>query len=112
MAESIAIVRELIASRATGARVEYGGSAQSGTFTDIAAAAGTATQGVPDGLFIARFCVDADNFLSIVREVREITAKRVARLAIQVHTCPLGWPGSRWVSDDDPRRTHPRRTGS
>ena len=48
--------------------------AQPGTFADIAAAAGGATDGVPDGLFIVRFGVDADNFREI-REIREITGK-------------------------------------
>jgi triosephosphate isomerase len=75
VADSIALVRDLIAPRATGARVVYGGSAQPGTFSDIATAAGEATAGVPDGLFMARFGVDVDNFLSIVREVRGITGK-------------------------------------
>jgi hypothetical protein len=30
---------------------------------------------MPDRLFLARFGVDADNFLSIVREVREIIGR-------------------------------------
>ena len=74
MAESFAIVRELIAPRATNARAVPARIAQPGTFADIAAAAGGATEGVPDGLFIVRFGVDADNFREI-REIREITGK-------------------------------------
>lgn len=75
VAESISIVRDLIAQRDAQARVVYGGSAQPGTFSDVAAAAGDRTEGVPDGLFMARFGVDVDNFLSIVAEVREVAAK-------------------------------------
>lgn len=75
VAESIATVREMIGQRDAQARVVYGGSAQPGTFTDIARAAGDAVEGVPDGLFMARFGVDVDNFLSIVREVRGIAAE-------------------------------------
>lgn len=74
VAESIAIVRELIAQRDAQARVVYGGSAQPGTYTDIAEAAGGACAAVPDGLFMARFGVDVDNYLAIVREVRGVAA--------------------------------------
>lgn len=75
VAQSIAIVRELIGQREAQARVVYGGSAQPGTFTGIAEAAGGASDSVPDGLFMARFGVNVDNFLSIVREVRDVAAK-------------------------------------
>lgn len=75
VAESIAIVRDLIAQRDARARVIYGGSAQPGTYSDVADAAGDQTEGVPDGLFMARFGVNVDNFLSIVREVRQVAAK-------------------------------------
>lgn len=74
VAESIAIVRDLIAQRDAQARVVYGGSAQPGTYTDIADAAGAAADSVPDGLFMARFGVNVDNFVSIVREVRQVAA--------------------------------------
>ncbi len=72
VAESIATVRGLIAERDAAARVVYGGSAQPGTYTDVAAAAGADTGGVPDGLFMARFGVDVANFLAIVDEVRRV----------------------------------------
>jgi triosephosphate isomerase len=75
VAESIAIVRELIGQRDALARVVYGGSAQPGTYSDVARAAGDTAAGVPDGLFMARFGVDVDNFLSIVREVRGIAGQ-------------------------------------
>jgi len=75
VADAIATVRELIAQRDAQARVVYGGSAQPGTFGDVAEAAGDNTEGVPDGLFMARFGVNVDNFLSIVSEVRAVAAK-------------------------------------
>ncbi len=75
VAETIATVRDLIAQRDTAARVVYGGSAQPGTYRAIAAAAGEDVTGVPDGLFMARFGLDVANFLSIVREVREVAGQ-------------------------------------
>ena len=72
VAETIATVRELIAQHDAAARVVYGGSAQPGTYRAVAAAAAQNVTGIPDGLFMARFGVDVGNFLSIVREVREV----------------------------------------
>ena len=52
-------------------RVIYGGSAQPGTFSGIAQAAGTTAAAVPDGVFMARFGLEPRDFLTVVREVRE-----------------------------------------
>ena len=70
VAQAVAAVRELLQSRVSDPRVVYGGSAQPGTFTAVAAAAAGDPAAVPDGLFMARFGVAVDNYLSIVQEVR------------------------------------------
>ena len=75
VADAVATVRSMIAERTAGARVVYGGSAQPGTYSAVAEAAGSRQDAVPDGLFMARFGVTVDNFLSIVREVREVRAR-------------------------------------
>ncbi|MET0863506.1 MAG: triose-phosphate isomerase family protein [Nakamurella sp.] len=73
VAESIAIVRELLEPVARHPRVLYGGSAQQGTFSSIAEAAARGGS-TPDGLFMARAGLDPDDFLSTVREIREVVS--------------------------------------
>jgi len=80
VAESVAAVRGLLASRVADPRVVYGGSAQPGTFTDVALAAGGDRAGVPEGLFMARFGVAVDNYLAIVDEVRSIAEPGLSRV--------------------------------
>jgi len=58
-----------IEGRAADPRVIYGGSAQPGTFRAIRAAAST-DAAVPDGVFMARFGIDPQDFLTVVAEVR------------------------------------------
>jgi triosephosphate isomerase len=94
-------IRALLADRFDDPRVVYGGSAQPGTFAAIAraatapanpesegaeaAGAGSATEersptgsrppdGVPDGVFMARFGVSPRDFLTVVDEVRGVRA--------------------------------------
>jgi triosephosphate isomerase len=69
VARSTLAIRELLRGRLDDPRVIYGGSAQPGTFAGVARAAGTAAA-VPDGVFMARFGLEPDNFLTVVREVR------------------------------------------
>ena len=69
VAASTLAVRKLVEGRAADPRVIYGGSAQPGTFRAIRAAAST-DAAVPDGVFMARFGIDPQDFLTVVAEVR------------------------------------------
>lgn len=69
VARSTLAIRALLEGRFDDPRVVYGGSAQPGTFSDVARTATTAAA-VPDGVFMARFGLEPDNFLTVVREVR------------------------------------------
>ncbi len=69
-------IRALLADRFDDPRVVYGGSAQPGTFAAIARAAATPAtpDGVPDGVFMARFGLSPRDFLTVVDEVRGVRA--------------------------------------
>jgi triosephosphate isomerase len=69
VAQATVAVRALVEGRVADPRVIYGGSAQRGTFRAIRAAASSAS-GVPDGVFMARFGLDPQDFLTVVAEVR------------------------------------------
>jgi triosephosphate isomerase len=71
IAESTLAVRTLLKGRVDDPRVIYGGSVQPGTFSAIRRAAGHDGGAMPDGVFMGRFGIDPDVFLTVVREVRE-----------------------------------------
>jgi triosephosphate isomerase len=72
VARATSAIRALLRGRLDDPRVIYGGSAQPGTFSGIAQAAGTTTAAVPDGVFMARFGLEPRDFLTVVREVRAV----------------------------------------
>lgn len=69
IADAIATVRDLTAGYGDDVRVLYGGSAQQGTFSDIAAAAGGDPLALPDGVFLGRAGVDPHSFAAVATEV-------------------------------------------
>jgi triosephosphate isomerase len=71
IAESTLAVRALLKGRVDDPRVVYGGSVQPGTYRAIRQVAGTDLDAIPDGVFMGRFGIDPDTFLSVVHEVRE-----------------------------------------
>lgn len=66
---SVVIIRELLSDRPGESRIVYGGSAKSGTYTDIVNAGADRPAGVPDGVFLGRAGLDPQAFLSSVDEV-------------------------------------------
>jgi triosephosphate isomerase len=70
IAESTLAVRTLLKGRVDDPRVVYGGSVQPGTYNGIRQAAGNVSGALPDGVFMGRFGIDPDVFLTVVREVR------------------------------------------
>jgi triosephosphate isomerase (TIM) len=72
VARATSAIRALLRGRLDDPRVIYGGSAQPGTFSGIAQAAGTTRAAVPDGVFMARFGLEPRDFLTVVREVRAV----------------------------------------
>lgn len=66
---SVATVRDLLSNRPGESRIVYGGSAKSGTYTDIVAAGTEDPMGVPDGVFLGRAGLDPHAFLASVDEV-------------------------------------------
>ena len=75
VARSTVAIRALLRDRFTDPRVLYGGSAQPGTFSGVAQAAGTEAAAVPDGVFMARFGLAPDDFLTVVHEVRSTRSR-------------------------------------
>jgi triosephosphate isomerase len=71
IAESTLAVRTLLKGRVDDPRVVYGGSVQPGTVSAIRRAAGGVDGAMPDGVFMGRFGIDPDVFLTVVREVRQ-----------------------------------------
>ncbi|WP_182171135.1 triose-phosphate isomerase family protein [Flaviflexus equikiangi] len=67
--DSVAAIRDLLGSRSGDTRIVYGGSAKSGTFTDIVAAGAARPAGIPDGVFLGRAGLDPHAFLASVDEV-------------------------------------------
>jgi triosephosphate isomerase len=74
VARSTLAIRALLRGRFDEPRVVYGGSAQPGTFSAVARAAGTEAAAVPDGVFMARFGLAPADFLTVVDEVRRTRA--------------------------------------
>lgn len=66
---SVSIIRDLLSGRGGESRIVYGGSAKSGTYTDIVHAGEGRPDGVPDGVFLGRAGLDPQAFLSSVAEV-------------------------------------------
>lgn len=69
IAASVALARRLVADR-PGARVVYGGSAKPGTFKSIVDACGGDVSKCPDGVFLGRAGLEAQEFLVTLDEVR------------------------------------------
>jgi triosephosphate isomerase len=74
VARSTVAIRELLNGRLDDPRVIYGGSAQPGTFSSVAQAAGATAAAVPDGVFMARFGLAPQDFLTVADEVRRTRA--------------------------------------
>lgn len=66
---SVATIRDLLSDRPGDSRIVYGGSAKSGTYTDIVSAGAEHPDGIPDGVFLGRAGLDPHAFLSSVDEV-------------------------------------------
>lgn len=74
VAEAVVRIRDLATRHVADTRVLYGGSARPGTFTDIAAAAASASLPVPEGIFLGRAGLDPEAFLATAVEVQRARA--------------------------------------
>lgn len=72
--EAVASIRELARRHVADTRVLYGGSARTGTFTDIASAAAAQRMPVPEGIFLGRAGLDPETFLATAAEVQSARA--------------------------------------
>lgn len=66
---AVAEIRDILSDRPGEARIVYGGSAKSGTYSAIVAAGTSRPSGIPDGVFLGRSGLDPHTFLASVDEV-------------------------------------------
>lgn len=104
--EAVTTILDLARDHAAGARILYGGSADLGTFSEIAEEAARRALRPPDGIFLGRAGLDAQRFLDTAREVLT-TLGRLPGSVDAVPTGPTAHPEPTDAGQDIEVRPHP-----